>query len=155
MSTTKLKVSVCVLSALISTLLVISIPAHAAPVKNSAMMCSFTQSRSHEDQHLYFEIYYGDYCEVYRVTAALRGASAVPEFGHFELTGPNGWRRNAGKPDGCDDTASRFHDGNRIDCSLPKPHGSFGGSWCATFWRHNGDGSQKPIAGPTCVIAGR
>jgi hypothetical protein len=155
MSATRVKGSLCVLSVLIGTTLVISAaPANAALPKNSMMMCSFQQSQSHEDQHLYFEIYYGDYCAVYRVTAALRGASSAAEFGHFELTGPNGWRRTAGKLGGCDDGESRFNDGDGVDCTLPHQHGSLSGSWCATFWRHNGDGSLEPIAGPTCVIAG-
>ena len=155
MSATKVKLSLCALSALMGTMLVTSAaPATAASTKNSRMMCALQQSQSHEDQHLYFEIYYGDYCAVYRVTATLRGVSTAAEFGHFELTGPNGWRQNTGKPDGCDDMESRFHDGAGIDCTLPHQHGSRNGSWCATFWRHNGDGSFEPIGGPTCVIAG-
>jgi hypothetical protein len=155
MSATKLKLSLCALSVLIGTMLVISAaPANAASIKNSRMMCSFQQSQSHEAQHLYFEIYYGDYCAVYRVTAGLRGASSAAEFGHFELIGPNGWHQNAGKPGGCDDIESRFHDGEGVDCTLPHQHGSLSESWCATFVRHNGDGSFEPIAGPTCVVAG-
>lgn len=154
MSATKLKVSLCALSVLIGAMLVISAaPANAASIKNSRL-CAFQQSQSREAQHLNFEISYGDYCAVYRVTAALRGASSAAEFGHFELTGPNGWRRNAGKPGGCDDIESRFHDGDGVDCTLPHQHGSLRESWCATFWRHNGDGTFEPIAGPTCVIAG-
>jgi hypothetical protein len=154
MSTMRAKVSLCALSVLMGAMLVISAaPASAASIKNSRL-CSFQQSQSHEDQHLYFEIYYGDYCAVYRVTAALRGASSAAEFGHFELAGPNGWRQNTGKPSGCDDIESRFRDGEGVDCTLPHQHGSLSGSWCATFWRHNSDGSFEPIAGPTCVIAG-
>ncbi len=154
MSATKVKVSLCALSVLIGTMLVTSAaPANAASTKNPKMMCSFQQSQSHEDQHLYFEVYYGDYCAVYRVTAGLRGASSAAEFGHFELAGPNGWHQKAGKPNGCDDMESRFNNGDGVDCSLPHPQGSLSGSWCATFWRHNGDGSFEPIAGPTCVIA--
>jgi hypothetical protein len=154
MSATKLKVSLCALSVLIGAMLVISAtPANAASIKNSRL-CSFQQSESHEAQHLNFEISYGDYCAVYRVTATLRGASSAAEMGHFELVGPNGWRRNAGKPGGCDDVESRFHDGEGVDCTLPHQHGSLGQSWCATFWRHNGDGTFEPIAGPTCVNAG-
>lgn len=156
MSTTKLKVSLCVLSVLIGALLVTSVaPAHAASIKNSKRLCSFRQSQSHEDKHLYFEINYGEYCAVYRVTATLRGASSAAEFGHFELSGPNGWQQNAGKPGDCVDVESRFNDGDGVGCTLPSQRGSFNESWCATFWRHNNDGSFEAIAGPTCVAAGR
>jgi hypothetical protein len=152
MSATKVKVSLCALSVLMGTMLVTSAaPADAASAKR---MCSFQQSQSHEGQHLYVEIYYGDYCAVYRVTATLRGASSAAEFGHFGLIGPNSWHLNAGKPGGCDDMESRFRDGEGVDCTLPHQHGSLGESWCATFWRHNGDGTFEPIAGPTCVNAG-
>jgi hypothetical protein len=154
MSAMKLKVSLCALSVLIGTMLVSAAPANAASTKNAKKLCSFQQSQSHENQHLNIEISYGDYCAVYRVTAALRGASSAAEFGHFELIGPNGWRQNAGKPGSRDDIESRFRDGDSVDCTLPHQHGSLGESWCATFWRHNGDGTFEPIAGPTCVIAG-
>lgn len=153
MSVTTVKASLCALSVMISTMFVSATPATAATM-NSVMLCSFQQSQSHEDQHMYFEVYFGDYCAVYRVTAALRGASTAAEFGHFELTGPNGWHQNAGKPGGCDDIENRFNDGEGIDCVLPNPRGSTSGSWCATFWRHNGDGRFEAISGPTCVIAG-
>jgi hypothetical protein len=86
MSATKLKVSLCALPVLIGAMLVTSAaPANAASTKNSQRLCSFQQSQSREDQHLYFEIYYGDYCAVYRVTATLRGVSTAAEFGHSNL----------------------------------------------------------------------
>jgi hypothetical protein len=155
MSATKLKASLCVLSVLTGTMLAISAaPANAALAKNSKMLCSFQQSQSHEDKHIYFEIYYGDYCAVYRVAAALRGVSSA-EFGHFELTGPNGYHQNAGKPGGCNETESRFNDGDGVDCTLPNQHGSLNESWCARFWQHNADGTYEVAAGETCVRAGR
>lgn len=115
--------------------------------------CSFQQSQSNEQNHMHFEIYYGDYCAVYRVTATLRGASA--ERGHFELTDPNGYRQNAGSPGGCADVAGRFNDGDGVSRALPNPQGSLNELWCATFFRHNSDGSFEPIASQTCVTAGR
>lgn len=156
MSATKLKASLCALSVLTGTMLAISAAsAHAASAKNSEMLCSFQQSQSHENNHMYFEIYYGDYCEVYRVTATLRGVSSGDSVGHFELTGPNGYHQNAGKPGGCDDIESIFHDGDGVDCTLSKRQGSINEVWCATFFRRNHDGRHEPIAGQTCVRAGR